>query len=50
MSGIAYNVDVLKTVDVARQMRPQARKILLISGASTIEHIYLDQFQQGLET
>jgi signal transduction histidine kinase len=45
---VSLNIDVRRTVDAARRLEPNARKVLLISGTASLERRYLAQFRQQL--
>lgn len=45
---VSYNVDARKTVDVARRMQPNARKVLLIGGVSPDDRAEVKVFRERL--
>jgi signal transduction histidine kinase len=47
---IKFGIDPLRIVDAAKRLQPGVRKVLLISGVSKTEHVYLDQFRHRLMT
>ena len=45
---VSLNIDARLTIQAARRLQPKARRVLLISGTSSLERLYLTQFRQRL--
>src|SRR5271155_2347822 len=45
---VSLSIDARKTVDAARRLQPKARRVLLISGTTSLERLYLAQFHERL--
>jgi signal transduction histidine kinase len=48
VSHVLFNIDPLKSIDVAHRLQPKARKVLLISGSAPSERVILAQFGKRL--
>jgi signal transduction histidine kinase len=46
--SVSFNLDMRKTIDVARRFEPKAQRVLLISGATPLDRRYLAQFHEQL--
>jgi hypothetical protein len=45
---VSFYIDVRKIVEVARRFQPGARRVLLISGAASLDRVYLKQLEDRL--
>jgi len=45
---VTYNIDVRKTVDIARRLQPKAHKVLLIGGAAADDQVVLKESREQL--
>lgn len=50
IDAVWYEMDLRKTVSLARKLQPKARKVLVVTGASTLDLFYLDEFHTLLKS
>jgi signal transduction histidine kinase len=50
IDAVWYEMDLRKTVSLARKLQPKARKVLVVTGASPLDLYYLDEFHTLLKS
>lgn len=50
INAVWYELDLRKIVLLAKHLQPKARKVLVVTGASTLERLYLEEFHTQLKS
>jgi len=49
LEAVWYDIDLKRTVSLAKKLQPEARNVLVISGAGALDRFYLEEFRTQLK-